>query len=135
MISIENENDVENLETTMFSHPLIARFLKNYITSITSQYLDYELSEYGSFYFLESEKDVKTLYIMDGIKFNLLEETAEYTELITLQGKREQVKIVHVCFIISDCFAISVFTEVGTLELETEKNLLKDNTERTVQLN
>ena len=52
MLKVENENDIEVLEKTLRPTLLIARFMLDYIKSITGTCPDDKLSDYGAFFFL-----------------------------------------------------------------------------------
>ncbi|MDL2287616.1 hypothetical protein LJB90_03555 [Eubacteriales bacterium OttesenSCG-928-G02] len=132
MICIKSKDDINALEITMASHPLIARFLKEYITSITSQYPDDELSDYGGFFFLESAEDVEN-HTAYHLSRPLKETPNEFSEVIIIQGKAEAKKVVHSVFIISNSFAVAVFAEDGLLDSATLQHLFEERIEdRTV---
>ena len=126
MIIIENENDVERLKREQKPTPIIAKFLLDYIHFITKDYPKYKLSDYGAFFFLESQADCDLHEVLH-LSMPVLETCVEFSEkirIINTSGDTEKV-ILHFCVICNNDFGVSCFSELGTLNSATEEYLLQ----------
>lgn len=131
MVKIKNLNDFEKLKNTNY---LIRDYLFNHIFELFKTYECTNLSSVGAFYLLENKEDVAN-HNEFGLSLPLDKAVAEFTQLITIKDNINEVTLLYSCFVITNDYAISVFTEPKNLTDEMQLNLLWDHTEKEVQIN
>lgn len=130
MVEIRNENDLAKLNHTK---GLIQAYITRYLQYFLKEYECSDISEFGAFFFLESIEDCKRHKEM-GLSLPLEKATYEFTDRLSIIGKNEKVEVLHSCFVLTNDYAISVFSEPETLTTEIINNLLEDSTERTINI-
>ena len=70
-----------------------------------------------------------------GLSLPLDKAIYEFTDLLTLKGNKEQIELLHSCFVLTNDYAISVFIEPKYTSEAIRSNLLDDYTERQVKVN
>ena len=135
MISIKNNEDVKNLEITMASRPVIARYLSSYINSITRQYPEHSLKEFGAFFFLENreEADKHSDFCLPSPITETILEFAERIHLLNKDGDTVNI-LLHFCVIVADDFAVSCFVEEGVLHPTVEEYIISASVEKEVTI-
>lgn len=133
MIKIECRDDLVFLQKKNIN-PIITNYLTDYYEMLIKSIHCNDLKEIGAIYFLESSEDIQK-HTELGLS-NILENSLpEFTECIKIKSKINEVKLLHSCFVLSNSCAISVFTEIGTLEKSTENYLLQDSISVTTEIN
>ena len=122
MVEIRNENDLKKLNHT---NNLIQAYITRYLQYFLKEYECSDISEFGTFFFLESIEDCKRHKEM-GLSLPLDKATYEFTDRLSIIGKNEKVELLHSCFVLTNDYAISVFAEPETLTAEIINNLLED---------
>lgn len=135
MIKIERPEDLRVFRDKPNIHPLIVRYLTDYLYFFLREYHCLDMTEFGAFFLLENRQD--SFHHTDmGLSCPLKQSAcfAEFTEVLTLRSPIQEVCLLHSCFVLNDSYAISVFMEPGLLEPETEQILLKDSTAKEVTI-
>lgn len=130
MVKIEKPSDFDSLDI----NPIIKSYLIDYLNFFLKQYNCTDISEFGAFYLLENEKDLEKNKEM-GLSLPLDKAIYEFTDLLTLKGNKEQIELLHSCFVLTNDYAISVFIEPKYTSEAIRSNLLDDYTERQVKVN
>lgn len=130
MVKIEKPSDFDSLDI----NPIIKSYLIDYLNFFLKQYNCTDISEFGAFYLLENEKDLEKHKEM-GLSLPLDKAIYEFTDLLTLKGNKEQIELLHSCFVLTNDYAISVFIETKYTSDAIRSNLLDDYTERQVEVN
>lgn len=130
MVKIEKPSDFDSLNI----NPIIKAYLFDYLYFFLKQYDCTDITEFGAFYLLENEKDLEKHKEM-GLSLPLDKAIYEFTDLMTLKGNSEQIKLLHSCFVLTNDYAISVFIEPKYINEAIRSNLLDDYTERTIEVN
>lgn len=130
MVKIEKPSDFDSLKI----NPIIKAYLFDYLYFFLKQYDCTDITEFGAFYLLENEKDLEKHKEM-GLSLPLDKAIYEFTDLMTLKGNSEQIKLLHSCFVLTNDYAISVFIEPKYINEAIRSNLLDDYTERTIEVN
>ena len=130
MVKIEKPSDFDSLDI----NPIIKSYLIDYLNFFLKQYNCTDISEFGAFYLLENEKDLGKHKEM-GLSLPLDKAIYEFTDLLTLKGNKEQIELLHSCFVLTNDYAISVFIEPKYTSEAIRYNLLDDYTERQVKVN
>lgn len=130
MVKIEKPSDFDSLDIK----PIIKSYLIEYLNFFLKQYNCTDISEFGAFYLLENEKDLEKHKKM-GLSLPLDKAIYEFTDLLTLKGNKEQIELLHSCFVLTNDYAISVFIEPKYTSEAIRSNLLDDYTERTIEVN
>lgn len=133
MILIQKQEDFKKCEIKHI-HPLIIKYLKNYLDLFLQRYQCNEISEFGAFYLFENYTDCKN-YKKMGLYAPLNKTPCEFTEIITIKDNSNKLVILHSCFLISDNYAISVFMPNETLDNLTKEHLSKNAVEIEVSIN
>lgn len=134
MIKIERPEDLCIFRDKPKIHPLIVRYLTDYLYFFLREYHCPDMTEFGAFFLLENRQD--SLHHTDmGLSLPLKQSAcfAEFTEVLTLCSPIQEIRLLHSCFVLNDSYAISVFMEPGILEPETEQILLEDSTSKEVR--
>ncbi len=61
-----------------------------------------------------------------GLTNSLENSFPEFAELLIFKNSLEYIKLLHSCFVISNSYAISVYTEIEILSKSAETNLMHD---------
>lgn len=130
MVKIEKPSDFDSLDI----NPIIKSYLIDYLNFFLKQYNCTDISEFGAFYLLENEKDLEKHKEM-GLSLPLDKAIYEFTDLLTLKGNKEQIELLHSCFVLTNDYAISVFIETKYTSDAIRSNLLDDYTERQIEVN
>lgn len=130
MVKIEKPSDFDSLDI----NPIIKSYLIDYLNFFLKQYNCTDIREFGAFYLLENEKDLEKHKEM-GLSLPLDKAIYEFTDLLTLKGNKEQIELLHSCFVLTNDYAISVFIEPKYISEAIRSNLLDDYTERQVEVN
>lgn len=130
MVKIEKPSDFDSLDIK----PIIKSYLIEYLNFFLKQYNCTDISQFGAFYLLENEKDLEKHKKM-GLSLPLDKAIYEFTDLLTLKGNKEQIELLHSCFVLTNDYAISVFIEPKYTSEAIRSNLLDDYTERTIEVN
>lgn len=136
MIKIERPEDLCIFRDKPKIHPLIVRYLTDYLYFFLREYHCSDMTEFGAFFLLENRRD--SFHHTDmGLSLPLKQSAclAEFTEVLTLRSPIQEVRLLHSCFVLNDGYAISVFMEPGILEPQTEQILLEDSTSKEVRFN
>ena len=134
MIKIERPEDLCIFRDKPNIHPLIVRYLTDYLYFFLKEYHCPDMTEFGAFFLLENRED--SFHHTDmGLSLPLKQSAcfAEFTEFLTLRSPIQEVRLLHSCFVLNDSYAISAFMEPGILEPETEQILLEDSTSKEVR--
>lgn len=134
MIKIERPEDLRIFRDKPNIHPLIVRYLTDYLYFFLREYRCPDMTEFGAFFLLENRED-SLHHTNMGLSLPLKQSAcfAEFTEVLTLRSPIQEVRLLHSCFVLNDSYAISVFMEPGILEPETEHILLEDFTFKEVR--
>lgn len=134
MIKIERPEDLCIFRDNPKIHPLIVRYLTDYLYFFLREYHCSDMTEFGAFFLLENRQD--SLHHSEmGLSRPLKQSAsfAEFTEELILRNSTQGIRLLHSCFVLNDSYAISVFMEPGILEPETEQILLEDSTSKEVR--
>lgn len=131
MIKIKNQSDLSKLDNKKIN-PLIAAYIKKYFLFVCKQFKSSDLSQVGAFFILENQEDC--LRHKDfGLSVPLEQSVFEFADLLTLHSGKEEVKLWHCLFVLTNNNATSLFVPADLLLLTNlESWLQKDYTERTV---
>lgn len=130
MILINRISDISKLSTIS---PLLVEYLNKYLSYLLELYDSNSLEEYGSLYLIEKASDWR---LKGDLPFSrpfhrMMIESAEKVQIRSSQG---HIFLWHICFVISNSYAISVFAEPELLTEEIKLKIADDYTERTVTL-
>lgn len=134
MIKIERPEDLQIFRDRPKIHPLIVRYLTDYLYFFLKEYQCPDTTEFGAFFLLENRQD-SFHHTEMGLSLPLKQSAcfAEFTEVLALRSPIQEVRLLHSCFVLNDSYAISVFMEPEILEPETEHILLEDFTFKEVR--
>ena len=135
MIKIERPEDLRIFRDKSNIHPLIVRYLTDCLYFFLREYHCPDMTAFGAFFMLENRED-GLRYTDMGLSRPLEQSisSAEFAEVLILRSTAQEIRLLHICFVLGDGYAISVFMESGTLEKETEQRLLKDSISKEVRL-
>ncbi len=128
MIKIEKPNDFEKMKNIS---PPILTYIRQYFQFFLKEYNCNDITDFGSFYVLDDEKDVLK-YSEMGLHQPIAESPYEFSEELIFKSSNQKIEVLHSCFVLSDGYAISVFVQRGVLDSATEKYLLKESTKKEI---
>lgn len=135
MIKIERPEDLQIFKDKPKIHPLIVRYLTDYLHFFLREYQCSDITEFGAFFLLENRKDsFRHIDMGLSMPFEKSASLAEFTEQLTIKYSTQEVHLLHSCFVLNDSYAISVFMESGLLEPKTEQILLTDAISKKITL-
>ena len=132
MIEIENQADLTELDKKNIS-PLVSAYIKNYYFFVCKQFEVSDLTSIGGFFLLENRKDCLK-YKKAGLSAPFEQSVFEFAELLTLRSGKEEVKLWHCLFVLTNDNAISLFVSIETIGANLEACLRKDYTERIIYI-
>ncbi len=135
MIKIERPEDLQILREKPNIHPLIVRYLTDYFYFFLKEYQCPDTTAFGAFFMFENRED-SLRYTDMGLSRPLEQSisSAEFAEVLILRSTAQEIRLLHICFVLGDGYAISVFMKPGTLEKKTEQRLLRDSISKEVRL-
>ena len=133
MIKIEYQKDLNTLKNKGLNS-LITAYISDYFDMLTKVNRCSNLAEIGAIYLLEGSEDCKK-YFETGLSKPFEKSLPEFTEILTIKNSTYKIKLLHICFVISNSCAISVFAELGTIDKSIESYLLQEHTTQTIKLN
>lgn len=131
MIILNTLSDVQKMTDCATMEGCIADYLKNYFIALSMQLCagsppdNFSLEKYGCIVFLQNVDDCKILYVV-GLHSEYKKTHPESVERIRLQGDNGEIELFNACVLINNEVCITVFSQKGTLDDETEQFLLKE---------